>query len=342
MRKRPGSPTPSPEISATELRPRLTEVLEKVSSGERVVVTQYGHPLAALIPMSEYWRLMIDASASTSQQRSQRMKRIVVMNLSGGEGKTTIARELGVNLSMLGYRVLMIDTDPQASLTRSMGLFEREHPETPTSAEEPRNTILPVLMDESFPLPQPLHAYGVDIIPANAKLSRGDSLLYNSVDQLSNLKKALDSLTGYDFVVIDTTPSRTALLVAAVAAAEDVIIPVSSGKGLTNFSEVMSVVQSAQSINPNTRIRAFIQNAYSGNMRHDRELRHVLTEQLAQVAPTLSPIAHRKAVYNDAMSSELRPVMVYQPRGDAAGDLRRMTSEVLALLGVEHPAGVPT
>ena len=268
------------------------------------------------------------------------MKRIVVMNLSGGEGKTTVARELGVNLSQLGFRVLMIDADPQASLTRSLGLFERIDPALPTPAESARNTILQVLVDPSFSLPTPLTAYGMDVIPANSQLSRGDSVLYGSAEQLSNLKQTLDEVTGYDFTIIDTTPSRTALLVAAVAAADDVLVPVSSGKGLTNFSEVMSVLEAAQTINSKTRIRAFIQNSYSANMRHDRELRQVLTTELQSVAPTLSPIPHRKAVYNDAMSSELKPVTIYQPRSEAAADLRRMTAEVLDVLAVPHPAGV--
>lgn len=329
----------APEISATDLRPRLTEVLGRVKAGERYVITQYGYPLAALIPMPEYWRLS-RGSVDVSPSGSSLMKRIVVMNLSGGEGKTTVARELGVNLSQLGFRILMIDADPQASLTRSLGLFERTDSALPTPAESARNTILQILVDPSFPLPQPLTAYGMDVIPANSQLSRGDSVLYGSAEQLGNLKQALDEVTGYDFVIIDTTPSRTALLVAAVAAADDVLVPVSSGKGLTNFAEVLSVLETARTINPKTRIRAFIQNAYSNNMRHDRELRQVLTTELQAVAPTLSPIPHRKAVYNDAMSSELKPVTVYLPRSEAATDLRRMTAEVLELLGVPHPAEV--
>lgn len=328
----------SPEISATDLRPRLTEVLERVSAGECRIITQYGHPLAALIPMPEYWRLL-RTSHEIPASKGSLMKKVVVMNLSGGEGKTTIARELGVNLSQLGFRVLMIDADPQASLTRSLGLFERTDAAVPAPAESARNTVLQVLVDPSFSLPTPLTAYGMDVIPANSQLSRGDSVLYGSAEQLGNLKQTLDEVVGYDFVIIDTTPSRTALLVAAVAAADDVLVPVSSGKGLTNFSEVMSVLDAARTINPKTRIRAFIQNAYSGNMRHDRELRQVLTTELQSVAPTLSPIPHRKAVYNDAMSSELKPVTVYQPRSEAAADLRRMTAEVLDLLAVPHPAG---
>ncbi|MCD0157362.1 type II toxin-antitoxin system prevent-host-death family antitoxin [Deinococcus sp. 6GRE01] len=339
MSTRSKDPTPSPDISATDLRPQLTDVLDRIRTGERRIITHYGHPLAALVPMSDYWRLMRTDGPITTLKGAP-MKRIVVMNLSGGEGKTTVARELGMNITQLGFKVLMIDADPQASLTRSLGLFERTDPSIPTPAELPRSTILQVLVDPSFTLPKPQPAFGMDVIPANSQLSRGDSVLYGSADQLGNLKFAVDEVTGYDFVIIDTTPSRTALLLAAVAAADHVVVPVSSGKGLTNFAEVLSVLETARTINPNTRISAFVQNAYSGNMRHDRELRQVLETQLADVAPTLTPIPHRKAVYNDAMSSELKPVMIYQPRSDAAADLRRMTAELLDLLNVAQPVSV--
>ncbi len=322
------------EVSAKALRPSLTDILQDVQGGKVYIVTQYHKGLAALVPLPQFYDLC-RLQAAGHRPPGGSMNRIVVTNLSGGEGKTTIARELGVNLSQRGYRVLLVDVDPQASLTKSLGLHSRADGSSKAPGEVLANTVLSVLMDEEAPLPSPLQAFGMDVIPANGGLSRGDSVLYSDAALLGNLRAALDRLDGYDFIILDTTPVRTALLVAAVAAADHVIVPVASGKGLTNFDELQRVVESARNFSPRLGIRLFVQNCYA-NTLHDRDLRTLLTSDpnFTAVAGVSTPITFRKAVFNDAMTSELMPVSYQRPTSAAAAELRVMTDEVLAAVGM--------
>lgn len=143
---------------------------------------------------------------------------IAVTNQKGGVGKSTTCENLGIGLTMEGKKVLLVDVDPQGSLTISMGWQQPD--ELPTTL----STLMQKAMND-----QPIqpgegilhHAEGVDLIPANIELAGMEVALVNSMNREKMLKQVLDSAKReYDYILLDCTPSLGMLTVNALAAAD--------------------------------------------------------------------------------------------------------------------------
>ena len=135
---------------------------------------------------------------------------IAVTNQKGGVGKSTTCENLGIGLAMEGKKVLLVDTDPQGSLTISMGWQQPD--ELPTTL----STLMAKAMND-----QPIqpgegilhHAEGVDLIPANIELAGLEVALVNSMNREKMLKQVLDSAKReYDYILLDCTPSLGMLI----------------------------------------------------------------------------------------------------------------------------------
>ena len=168
-----------------------------------------------------------------------------ITNQKGGTGKTTTCENLGIGLAMEGKKILLIDTDPQASLTVALGF--------------PRPDDLPVTLSDllaKIVSDQPIvpgegilhHPEGVDLVPANISLAGTEVSLVNAMSRETVLKQYLETARkDYDFILLDCMPSLGMLTVNALAAADQVLIPVQanylSAKGLEQLLNTISKVR---------------------------------------------------------------------------------------------------
>ena len=179
---------------------------------------------------------------------------IAITNQKGGVGKTTTTVNLGVGLAKQGKRVLLIDADPQGSLTISLG--ERN----PDQLSETLSDVMEcVINDKSLPENFGLlrSTEGVDLMPANIELSGTEVGLFNVMSREYVLKSYIDSVSkNYDYILIDCMPSLGMMTINALAAADRVIIPSQpsflSTKGLNQLMH--SVAKVKRQINPRLNI----------------------------------------------------------------------------------------
>jgi chromosome partitioning protein len=188
-------------------------------------------------------------------------------NQKGGVGKTTTVLNLGAALAELGKRVLVIDLDPQGSLTASLG----GHP------DELEKTIYHALLQEEISLREVLIRGvkpGLDLAPANPDLAAAE-LLLRGENRGKTLRKALSPVKGsYDYLLIDCPPSLGLLTVNALAASDGAIVPVScsflSLRGLRQLSETIGKVK--RELNPRLELTGILLTQFDRRTRHAKEV----------------------------------------------------------------------
>ena len=149
---------------------------------------------------------------------------IAVSNQKGGVGKTVSCVNLGIGLAQEGKKVLLIDADPQGSLTISLGYEEPDEMEYSLAT-----LMMNIVNDEKLNIEKTIlyHKEGVDLIPANIELSAIEVSLVNAMSRELILRSMVDRLREfYDYIIIDTQPTRDSLLLTnAINAADYVLIP---------------------------------------------------------------------------------------------------------------------
>ena len=255
---------------------------------------------------------------------------IAVVNQKGGTGKTTTCANLGVGLALEGKKVALIDDDPQASLTISLG-----HPQPDALPVTLSDVMGKILMDQSIQPREGIlhHAEGVDLMPANIQLSGMEVSLVNAMSRETILRQYLDTLRNqYTHILIDCQPSLGMLTVNALAAADRIIVPVQSEylpvKGLEQLLQTVGKVR--RQINPKLQIDGILLTMVDSRTNFAKEIAALLRETYGGKINVFSAEIP-SSVRAKESSVEGKSIYAYDPGGKVAEAYRNLTGEVLRL-----------
>jgi hypothetical protein len=253
---------------------------------------------------------------------------MAVVNQKGGTGKTTTCENLGVGLAMEGKKVLLVDTDPQASLTICLG-----HPVPDQLSPTLSDMMGKILLEQPIAPGEGIlhHPEGVDLMPANIELSGLEVSLVNAMSRETILRQYLDTVKqNYDFILLDCMPSLGMLTVNALAAADNVLIPVQAAylpaKGLEQLLQTINKVR--RQINPKLKIEGILLTMVDSRTNYSKEISSLIRENYGgklKVYKTDIP----RSVRAEEISAEGTSIFKHDPKGKVADAYRVLTKEVL-------------
>ena len=257
------------------------------------------------------------------------MSRIIaIANQKGGVGKTTSAVNLGAGLVDKGKKVLMVDLDPQASLTLCMGYRE------PDKLEHTVTDVITKVVNDGDILPD----FGIihvkeklDLLPANIDLSAAEVSLVNAMSRELVLRTYLEKIRLlYDYILIDCMPSLGILTVNALACADSVLVPVQAAylpvKGLQQLIKTIYTVK--RRLNNRLEIEGILFTMVDRRTTYAKDIVSEVNDVYGKMIPIFK-IEIPMSVKASETSQMAKTIYDYDPKGKAASAYHELTEEVL-------------
>jgi len=249
------------------------------------------------------------------------MRKICIINQKGGVGKTTTSVNIGAGLSRLNKKVLILDLDPQA------------HIGTCLAPASHTNKDIYSLIVESADIKECIKPLGknLDIISGSADLLEAEKWMLTQKAKESLLKKKLQSLTGYDYILIDCPPSLGILTVNALVASRYVLIPVQCEyyalEGLSQLLGTLELVR--HNLQPNLDVLGAVLTMREKRTRLSRGVVKEMTKNFpGRVFETIIP---RNVRLSEAPSFG-KTILEYDHRSQGGKAYKRLAQELLAVL----------
>lgn len=250
------------------------------------------------------------------------MKTIAIVNQKGGVAKTTTALALGYNLATLGKKILIIDFDPQGSLTTFLGF---DTSEIPTAFE-----WLGVQKKHAARFDDVVLRVkdNLDLIPSDISLEEAPGFLYSKPGGHGYLMNVIDVIKArYDYIIIDTSPSLNILTINALVAADDLIVPFKPEAGsVKGISLLLDTIQDVRSLNRNVKISGFI--VVMADKRRKVTLRENI-EYITNIARENNSRVYTSMIRATASATRLTKEQLFTPGTSASDDYLAFTNEFL-------------
>ncbi len=261
-----------------------------------------------------------DSSTGTAGFARPFPRTIAIANQKGGVGKTTTAVNLSAALADLGYRVLVVDLDPQGNATTGLGV----------NARNLQYSIYDVLMRET-PMEDCLEATAIQnlfVAPTTIDLAGAEIELVPAFSRELKLRRAIARVSDdFDFIFIDCPPSLGLLTINALAAATEVIVPIQCEyfalEGLGQLLRNVNLVQA--NLNPQLEISAIILTMYDARTKlADQVMKEIRSHFGDRVCRNIVP----RSVRLSEAPSFGQPITVFDPTSRGAISYRELAKEV--------------
>lgn len=247
---------------------------------------------------------------------------IGLFNQASSQAKTTLTINLCYHLVQLGKKVLAVDMDTHAWLTKQMNV----------SPDEFDTTIYDVLVNQK-PASIFSNDYEVDFIPANKQLSTLEAILAIEKDRQFRLKKALKPfLKDYDYILIDCPPHLGLLSVMCMVASTQVLVPIeTTEKGIQGAKDFLATFQNVrQNLNKNLKLAGVVPTKYDGRRSHHKLKLETIHKSFSKANIPVFPAIGLYTDFENAWD-EAKPLAAYNRNHLAVNNLQIIAQKLLEI-----------